>query len=194
MLGSTINKINDWIEGHYATRRGFAITNWYRIRYLTGSYRSYRQINWNNVERLVFVCRGNICRSAYADAVARSLGVGSISCGIETQTGLPANSDAIRAAAEKGVDLSSHKTTPIQSLTFQHSDLFIVMEPWQIEYISQEFGEQYRLSLLGLWSKPVSQHIQDPYGASHVYFNNCFNYIDKSVHEIVRKINQPGQR
>jgi len=188
MVGSAINRINRWFAGYYGSRRGFARTCWYQIRYLTGSYRNYGQINWGSVERLVFVCKGNICRSAYAEAVARSLDIDSISCGVETRTGLPADDNAIRTAATKGFDLGKHKTTPIQSLTLRDSDLVVAMEPWQVEYLGRKFGEKYRCSLLGLWGRPVKPYIEDPYGASSVYFNNCFNYIEKSVHEIARKI------
>jgi len=190
MLDSAINQINCWLTGRYGSRRGFVRTCWYRIRYLVGGYRNYQQINWESVERLVFVCKGNICRSVYAEAVARSLGIDSISCGVETRTGFLANEDAIRTAAAKGFDLRKHKTTPIQSLTFRDSDLFVAMEPWQLEYIDWEFGEKYRCSLLGLWGRPVSPHIQDPYGTSSVYFNHCFNYIENSVHEVASKINK----
>lgn len=187
MSGGIVNQINGWLVEHYGSRRGFMRTCLYRARYLAGSYRKYRKINWDSVERLVFVCKGNICRSAYAEAVARSLGVDSISCGVETGVDLPANEDAIRVAAAKGIDLSKHKTTPVQSLSFREGDLIITMEPWQLEYISREYGEG-RCSLLGLWGRPVNPYIHDPYGASSVYFNYCFNSIEKSVHEIARKI------
>lgn len=188
MLGSTINQINGWLAERYGSRRGFMRICLYRARYLTGSYRNHRKINWGSVKRLVFVCKGNICRSAYAEAVARSLGIDSVSCGVETQTGLPANESAIRVAAVKGFDLREHRTAPIQSMTFRDGDLLIAMEPWQLEYINREYGEQYSCSLLGLWGQPVSPYIHDPYGASSVYFNRCFNYIEKSVNEVARKI------
>ena len=185
-----MNQIRHWSAVSDRSRRGLARTCWYQIHYLAGSYRKYRQLDWGSVERLVFVCKGNICRSAYAEAVARSLGVDSISCGVETQNGLPANEGAIRAAAAKGVDLRKHRTTPIQSLAFRAGDLFVAMEPSQVEYLSQEFGGGYEYSLLGLWGRPVSPYIHDPYGASSVYFDYCFNYIEKSVHEIARKISE----
>lgn len=193
MLGSTIHQLNCWLEGRYSSRRGFVRTYWYRARYLTGSYRNYREVNWESIERLVFVCKGNICRSAYAEAVARSLGVDSMSCGVETRTGFPANEDAIREAKVKGIDLREHRTTSIQSLTFRDSDLLIAMEPWQLEYLDREIGKKYQYSLLGLWGRPVNPHIQDPYGASSIYFNHCFNYIEKSVHEIARKISRSSK-
>ena len=193
MPDNNTNRIDRWLAGHYGSRSGFVRTCWYQIRYLAGSYRSYRQIDWESVERLVFVCQGNICRSAYAEAVAQSLGVDSISCGVDTRNGFPANEGAIRTAEAKGIDLRKHRTTPIQSLAFLDSDLFVAMEPWQVEYIGREFGGKYRCSLLGLWGRPVSPYIQDPYGTSSVYFSHCFNYIEKSVHEVATKIRKSGQ-
>lgn len=188
MLGSITNKIDCWLAEHYGSRRGYIRTYWHRIHFLIGSYRHYRKVDWTSIERLVFVCKGNICRSAYAEAIARSLGVDSVSCGIETQYNLPANDDAIQTAKARGTDLSNHKTTPIQSLNIHDTDLLLVMEPWQLEYITREYGKKYRCTLLGLWGVPVNPYIQDPYGASSLYFNHCFNYIEKTVHEVAKKV------
>lgn len=185
-----ITRIDCWLAGRYGSRRGFVRTIWYRICYLTGGYRRYRQVDWASVERLVFVCKGNICRSAYAEAVAKSLGVDSVSCGVDTRTGFPANEGAIREAKAKGIDLSEHRTTPIQSMEFKGNDLFVAMEPWQIERINREFGGRYRCSLLGLWGRPISPYIQDPFGLTNAYFENCFDYIEKSVHEVASKISK----
>ena len=190
MLGSTINKMNRWLEENYGSRRGCVRTYWCRIRFFMGGYRSYRKVDWVSVERLVFVCKGNICRSAYAEAVARSLGIDAISCGVNTRLNFPANDDAIQAAQVKGIDLSEHRTIPIQSLALRETDLLLVMEPWHLECIAQEYGNKYRSTLLGLWGCPVSPHIQDPYGASSVYFNHCFNYIEKTVHEVAKKVSK----
>ena len=190
MQFNIINRIERWLAEHYGSRRGYMRTSWYRIRYLVGDYRHYQQIDWQSVERLVFVCKGNICRSAYAEAVAKSFGIDSVSCGIDTRNNYPANEDAIIAAEAKGVDLSKHRTSPIQLLDIRENDLLVAMEPRQAEYIVREYGEKCRCSLLGLWGSPVSPHIQDPYGASLKYFNNCFTYIEKSVHEIACKIKE----
>lgn len=188
MQVNIINRINCWLADHYGSRRGYVRTIWYRIRYIAGGYRHYRKIDWQAVERLVFVCKGNICRSAYAEAVAKSLGVDSVSCGVDTRHNYPAKEEAIVAGDAKGIDLREHRTTPIQLLDIRDNDLFVAMEPWQAEYISREYGEKCRCSLLGLWGRPASPHIQDPYSASSEYFDNCFTYIEKSVHEVAGKI------
>lgn len=192
-IGPTLKNVtkpnlNNWFREHYGSRRGFVLTWWSRLQYQLGGYRSYQQIDWQSVERLVFVCKGNICRSAYAEAVARSLGAESASCGIDTRNGLPADDDAIRMAEKKGVILMEHKTTPIESMSFKNGDLLIGMEAWQVEYLERNLDRENRCTLLGLWGNPKKPHIHDPYGASNVYFEECFNYIEKSVHEIARKI------
>ena len=177
-----------WFADNYGSRRGFVLTIWHQILYSLGRYRAYRKIDWNSVNRLVFVCKGNICRSAYAEVVAKSLGVEAVSCGIDTQVGLPANADAIAAADVRGKDLSRHKTTPFKSLQPEEGDLFLAMEPWQAEYLDLELANGYKRSLLGIWSTVKRPHIQDPYGASGRYFNYCFDYIEKSILEIASKI------
>ena len=167
------------------------MTYWYRILYLFGYYRSYRQIDWDSIDRLVFVCKGDICRSAYAEVVAKSIGIDSISCGINTVTGLPANDEAIKASAKRGFGLSDHKTTTVQSLALKKTDLLIAMEPWQANFLYRKLAvDKGMCLLLGLWGKPATPYIHDPYGHSPEYFNNCFDCIEESVYEIAKKISQ----
>lgn len=185
-LNKVLYEINRWFADNYGFRRGALLTYWYRVLYLFGWYRAYRQVDWGSIDRLVFVCKGNICRSAYAEAVAKSFDMEAVSCGIDTQDGVSANQSAIIVAAAKGFDLQSHRTSRVQSLSIRHHDLFIAMEPYQVEYLKHEFKEN-QCTLLGLWGKPVNPHIQDPYGASETYFHHCFYYLEKSVYEIVKK-------
>src|SRR6266540_1650137 len=52
-----------------------------------GAFAPLRRIRWDDVERLVFICRGNVCRSAYADARARLAGLRSASFGLAARDG-----------------------------------------------------------------------------------------------------------
>lgn len=175
----------------YGSRRGLLHAHWYQFRYLAGGFRRYQKINWHSIDRLVFVCKGNICRSAFAEAVARSAGVEAISCGVDTRNGYAANDGAIKTARLKGLDLDDHKTTTIQSLTFSDSDMLVAMEPWHVDYLRKNIGDN--CTLLGLWGCPESPYIQDPYGLSDEYFKNCFDYIENSVHEIAGKISKASK-
>ena len=103
----------------YGSRTGFIRTYWHRIQYLLGRYRNYSNIDWASVDRLVFVCKGNICRSAFAEAVAKSLGMDAVSCGLQTVISAPANEDAVKTAREMGYALDEHRTTPIMYIVIQ---------------------------------------------------------------------------
>lgn len=188
-LNKVSHKINSWLSENYGSRRGALLTYWYRLLFMFGKYRAYRQINWALVDRVVFVCKGNICRSAYAEVVAKALHVEATSCGINTQDDLPANQCAIMIADMRGVNLQDHKTTRVQSLSVRPNDLLIAMEPWQLDYLKNEFKDN-SCTLLGLWGKPINPHIHDPYGASEEYFHRCFCYIEKSIDEITKKISK----
>lgn len=180
-LGIVTEKDANFLVSRYGSRRGFIRTYWYRMLGYLGAYRQYKNVDWQSIERLVFVCKGNICRSAYAEAVARSMGVEAISCGIDTIENAPANKSAIRAAIRKGLSLDDHKTQPIMYLTLNKSDLLITMEPWQAVYLKSNLTRKYNYTLLGLWGKPELPHLQDPYGSDIAYFDRCFTNIHNAV-------------
>lgn len=188
MLEKHFPRDNGWIARNYGSKRGLIISLWYQCNYYIGRYRGYKNIDWTSVDRLVFVCKGNICRSAYAEAVARSLGVSAISCGLDTIEGAPANEAAIRVAERLGFDLKRHKTSPLDIVSFRPGDLLIAMEPGQAVSLQNNLKGKYQCSLLGLWTSPYLPHIYDPYGASSCYFENCFLNIQQSVDELAIKI------
>lgn len=177
-----------WISRNYSSRRGLVRTLWHQLLFYLGRYRRYKKIDWSKVERLVFVCKGNICRSAYAEAVAKSLACEAISCGVDTIESAPANREAIETAARHGFDLNHHKTQTVKCVTFKSSDLLIAMEPWQVDVLEKHLNGKYQYSLLGLWTKTALPHLQDPYGASSLYFDKCFSNIEQGVRAVVNNI------
>jgi protein-tyrosine phosphatase len=170
----------------YGGKRGFLEHARARVLYALGIYRNVRAINWAGVGRLAFVCAGNICRSPYASARARLLGVPSISFGLEATDGTPADPVASRIALLRGVDLSAHRSAKAESSSFADDDLIIVFEPAHLAEIWRRSRCERPASLLGVWARPVRPHIQDPYGRSDRYFQQCFSLIDANVAVLVR--------
>lgn len=177
----------DWINGRYASRRGFINTKWYQLQYRMGRYQQYK-VPLSSIERLVFVCTGNICRSAFAEAVAKSMGMKAISVGVHAIEGAVAAEQTIYTAQMMGYDLSNHRSTPVMYPTYSKSDLLIAMEPWQGELVRQNLALEYNTTLLGLWGIPKQPYIHDPYMSSGSYFIHCFKYIEKSVHALIDRI------
>jgi len=190
----TPEPINRWLEEQYGSRRGFILTWWHRLLYRLGRYRNYRQVDWAGVERLVFVCKGNVCRSAFAEVVARRDGQTAVSCGIEAGVDVPAYVGAVTAAEARGFSLAEHRTTPFRHLELRDNDLLVAMEPSQARFLTQTLGRDSPCTLLGLWGPGEMPYIHDPYGTSAPFFDNCFSYLENAVHEIDRKIAQAGRR
>lgn len=168
----------------YGGKRGILEHIRARTLYTLGAYGNVRGIEWSSVRRLVFVCRGNICRSPYASSRAQSLGLPAISFGLDAAEGAPANPAAANNALTRGIDLSAHRSARLESNRLVDGDWVIVFEPAQLVEVRRRFGSRAPATLLGIWSRPVRPHIQDPYGRSDRYFQHCFSVIDENVAEL----------
>lgn len=173
----------------YGGRRAYVAHLRARALYAIGSYRALRSIAWNDVERLVFVCHGNICRSPYASARARALGARAVSFGIEAADDAAADATATRNALQRGIDLGEHRSTRLQAAFLAPGDLVVVFEPQHLLGVTPHSGADVAgLTLLGLWTDPLRPHIQDPYGRSDRYFQQCYAAIDRNTHELVQRL------
>jgi low molecular weight phosphotyrosine protein phosphatase len=76
------------ISKSYKCKTGWSRHQLYLAAYRLnlGGLRHFEHVEWNRVTRLVFVCRGNICRSPYAEVRARRLGLNAISCSFEVSS------------------------------------------------------------------------------------------------------------
>lgn len=169
----------------YGGKRGFLEHARARVLYALGGYRKDCEINWATVARLAFVCMGNICRSPYASARARSLGVPAVSFGLQAADGAPADPVALRNALLRGVDLSAHRSARAESTSFASDDLIIVFEPVHLAEVRRRSTRGTPVSLLGVWAQPKRPHIQDPYGRRDRYFQQCFSVIDANITALV---------
>ena len=177
-----MHRLNQYLRNEYGGPRGFSThlqaIVWQRL----GRWDKYRQIDLREVNRFVFVCLGNVCRSPYAAARARAAGLPSISYGLDVQTETLANTQAQAEALRHGIDLSSHCSRAFEAGHGSRGDLLIGMEPSHLSQLATRHAdERLQVTLLGLWAKPQRPHIQDPFGLSPEYFNRCFDIIDAGV-------------
>lgn len=151
-----------------------------------GMLRPFARVEWDRVERLVFVCRGNICRSAFASAKARALDVPSDSFGLEATSGTAADPVASRTARRLGVSLDEHRARRAAEVALGPGDLVVAFEPRHARTLAvaaQAGGAQVTLlgQHLGTAGRP---HIEDPYGLGDEYFGRCFELISRGVERI----------
>jgi protein-tyrosine phosphatase len=172
----------------YGGKRGLLSHFQARALYALGAYRNPCDIDWASVRRLVFICKGNICRSPYASVRAHSLGIPAASFGLEAAEGAPADPIALRNARLRGVDLSIHRSARMESADIGNGDLVIVFEPWQLAEVARRTACPAPVSLLGVWAHPIRPHVADPYGRSDRYFQQCFSLIDANVAALVGRM------
>jgi protein-tyrosine phosphatase len=178
--GSTPSPI-ERVNGRYGTWRG-----WVRMVLSAADWRFGRLNRWARPElgkarRLVFVCLGNINRSAFACAVAQRAGEPCISIGLSTTTGAPATPQAIAQACAQGFDLSVHEATNFVDYAYAEGDLLLVMEV-RHAFRLVELGIPSRsIALLGAWATPRRIHLHDPHTLSAEYFATCFRLIESAV-------------
>jgi protein-tyrosine phosphatase len=154
-------------------------------------YRNGPEIEWERVGRIVFVCKGNICRSPYAEARAKLLGVESVSCGIEASPGASADEAACRNALIRGVDLSRHQSRRLDQLKLYSTDLVICMEPWQraaVVGLAQNIGIQHAIGSNWPSGDQVGSAIADPFAKDDVVFQEVFERLDEIVAEIAVRV------
>src|SRR5437588_1134030 len=70
------------VRSSFGTYRGLIRLALAWLENLTGRHRQFKQIRWDRVARVVFVCHGNICRSPYAEGRAVSFGLPAASFGL----------------------------------------------------------------------------------------------------------------
>jgi protein-tyrosine phosphatase len=187
-------KISQVLDINYGTFRGWVRSLLGQLEYVTGRLNPHLQPSVPTVQRLVFVCLGNINRSAFAAEVARSRQATVHSIGLSTTTGAPAFHTAVSTASRLGYDLSAHTATDLSDYAYQTGDLLLVMEVRHIGRLIASGIPAHAITPLGQWASPVRIHLHDPHTLSDEYFRTCFNLINSAVINLTedfRALNSP---
>lgn len=143
---------------------------------------------WERCERLVFICTGNICRSPYGDVLARMRGLAAISCGTDTDRGLPANARATEVAARRGVDLSAHRTQRWQDIETGPRDLIIALQLRHARAVLPRARQAGTPVMLLSALLPGFETVHDPYGQPVEQFEHTFDLIDTGMAALVSRL------
>jgi protein-tyrosine-phosphatase len=143
------------------------------------------------MKTILFVCTGNICRSPMAMGLLReklrkaglegeykvhSAGV----WGLESQ---PPSLHARQMMAQRGIDISDHRSHDLTSQDVEEADLILTMERGQAEAISLESPPHaHKVHLL---SELIGRHydIRDPYGGLLREYHQCAAEIERIIEE-----------
>lgn len=175
--------MSGWINRRFGTSRGLLRSLLGYLELITGRLHQFRLQNPAAVRRVVYVCLGNICRSAYAVTVAKGLGVEAASLGLSTTTGASSPIEAVESAQRNGVSLQRHRAVDWSDFEVRSGDLFVVMEIRQAHELRRRLGNRHdvQVCLLGMWCSPSMPHLHDPFTLSPSYFDTCFARVRQAT-------------
>jgi protein-tyrosine phosphatase len=171
----------NWLADGYGGKRAFLRYLASRAEAALGRHAALSETALSRVERLIFVCKGNICRSPFAEHAARATGIRASSAGLDADPGHPAAPRAVEAARKRGIELRAHRSRSLLELAVGPADLLVVFEPEHALRLRGLLPSQSQLTLLGVYARVPCAYLHDPYGLSERYFDNCFGRIEDAL-------------
>jgi protein-tyrosine-phosphatase/predicted ATP-grasp superfamily ATP-dependent carboligase len=140
---------------------------------------------------LLFICYGNINRSALADVLlgsyAEDSGLNVISAGFHKETGRPADPVMVDVARQHHMNLASSRSIEITPEIIQQSDIIFAMEKVHVDALmALDPSCADRTWLLGAHGGKAKYgaEIGDPYGRSKDTYEFCYRRIAEAVDNI----------
>lgn len=145
-----------------------------------------------DVRHIVFVCKGNICRSAFAEYYLRAqISKRTIkieSCGLDVDQGTASPAEAVMVGREFGVALDTHQAKGLKACSMQTADLIVPMEYIQYKRLLSMYPERKgRIRLLSEfspWPKKILCNIDDPFELGEGEFRRCFNAMQLALDKL----------
>jgi protein-tyrosine phosphatase len=175
------------LSSHFGGRRAALRYLLHQSELYLGRHRRFESFFPEQIRRLVFVCKGNICRSPFAEHYARTRGARAISFGLDARDGAHSPAMAVETALTFGVDLREHRGQSFASVVLLPDDLVLMFEPTQARRMHALLGNRQiaGVVLVGLFCRPRHAYLHDPYGHSPDYFRTCFARITRAVDSLI---------
>lgn len=151
---------------------------------------------------IVFVCKGNICRSPFAEYYLKSVpspaNLKIESCGLDVDQSVPSPPDAFSAAKEMGVDLSGNRSKGLAACTVEQADLIVAMEYSHLKRLVQKFPHKKKQIVLlrdyAPWPESLACNINDPYMCGLDEFRACFATMKRALDKLAGQVAQNHRR
>ncbi len=148
----------------------------------------------------LIVCTGNTCRSPMGELLLKKRvaeiksctikaleteGIAISSAGIAAMAGGKPSREAVEVMAERGLDLTSHKSQPLSDRLVRHADLILTMTNGHRQAIVSHWPEiAPRTKVLCRDQSDVS----DPIGGPLALYQQCADQIDAQLEQWVKEL------
>lgn len=136
---------------------------------------------------VLFFCKGNICRSPYAEEAFKILlaegGLENViveSAGMASREGRRSPAIAVASASVLGVDLDNHRSRKLTQTMLDKCGVIFVMEASEYQWIKSQYPNATdKIFFLGEFYDGEVVEISDPWGKSSQAFHRVYNRITK---------------
>lgn len=137
---------------------------------------------------ILFVCSGNTCRSALAEALAKRIAqqrgikdVNVASAGTTAWDNVPATDEALLVGMEREVDLTGHRSRKLTAAIVSEADLIFVMTPGHLEQVRQ-LGGRGKVHVLDEYaSGSTDGGISDPFGGDLDTYRATADILEEEI-------------
>ncbi len=146
---------------------------------------------------VVFVCKGNICRSPFAKLYFKKLlpNVNILSAGLLPTVGRGSPAPAVEAAASRQVDLSRHRSRLLNEEDF-NSDVMLVFDTEQlmaVKRLSKRYRRKVpRIHFVGALGHGNALEIPDPLGGDNQAFADAYDRIASVLASAAKAVIEAG--
>ena len=141
------------------------------------------------MDKIIFICTGNTCRSPMAEGLFRAhggeekTGLTAASAGLFTQDGMPVSRNAVAAAAERGADITAHRSRMLTAEMAHAARYLVCMTGAHYDRLCELFPDcaDKVFTLL-------PEDISDPFGGDLETYRRAAAEIDAGVRSIIERL------
>ena len=143
------------------------------------------------MDKIIFICTGNTCRSPMAEGLFRAhggeekTGLTAASAGLFTQDGMPASQNAVAAAAELGADITAHRSRMLTPELARDAHYLVCMTGAHYDRLCELFPDCAD-KVFTLTQRDIS----DPFGGDLETYRRAAAEIDAGVRSIIERLSQ----